>query len=85
MRPFFRAMRAPGLAVCLTWLLAGTAFAQQGQINGVIVDSSGGVIPGVTVSALATAAALTLCFVSQTEGAGATGQPPSGRTVRVRN
>ena len=34
-----------------TGLLAGPAFAQQGQINGVISDSSGGVIPGATVTA----------------------------------
>ena len=40
MRSFFRAMRAPCLVMCLTWLLAGTAFAQQGQINGVIVTAA---------------------------------------------
>src|SRR5688572_16835927 len=28
------------------------AFAQQGQINGVVTDSSGGVVPGVTVTAV---------------------------------
>jgi hypothetical protein len=33
-------------------LSAVPAFAQQGQINGVIIDSSGGVIPGVTVTAI---------------------------------
>jgi hypothetical protein len=27
-------------------------FAHQGQINGVITDSSGGVLPGVTVAAV---------------------------------
>ncbi|HET9468105.1 MAG TPA: carboxypeptidase-like regulatory domain-containing protein, partial [Vicinamibacterales bacterium] len=36
----------------VTWMLAGTAWAQQGQINGVITDSSGGVLPGVTVTAI---------------------------------
>jgi hypothetical protein len=36
----------------VAWLLAGTAWAQQGQINGVITDNSGGVLPGVTVTAV---------------------------------
>jgi hypothetical protein len=31
--------------------MAGLAFAQQGQINGVVTDSSGGVIPGASVTA----------------------------------
>jgi hypothetical protein len=39
------------LVACLTGVLAQTAFAQQGQINGVVTDSSGGVIPGATVTA----------------------------------
>jgi hypothetical protein len=68
MRSFFRAMRAPCLVVCLTWLLAGTAFAQQGQINGVIVDSSGGVIPGVTVTAVESGTGITRDTVSGANG-----------------
>ena len=32
--------------------LVSPAFAQQGQINGVVTDSSGGVVPGVTVTAV---------------------------------
>ena len=46
-----RIIRLLCLAVCVTGLLAGTAYAQQGQINGVIADTSGGVLPGVTVTA----------------------------------
>ena len=39
------------LQIVLT-LVVSPAFAQQGQINGVITDSSGGVVPGVTVTAV---------------------------------
>jgi len=52
MRAFFCALRPPCLIVSVAWLLAGTAWAQQGQINGVVVDSSGGVIPGAAVTAV---------------------------------
>src|SRR5688572_7347852 len=68
MRLLFRAMRAPCLVVCLTWLTGGTAFAQQGQINGVIVDSSGGVIPGVTVTAVESGTGITRDTVSGANG-----------------
>lgn len=44
-------MRRIFLAVCLVSLVAAPAFAQTGQINGVITDNSGGVLPGVTVKA----------------------------------
>src|SRR5262249_45365510 len=45
-------MRLVLLTLLLVCLLCGTASAQQGQINGVIIDSSGGVVPGVTVTAI---------------------------------
>lgn len=45
-------MRAVLLGLLLTVLFVGPAFAQQGQINGVVTDSSGGVMPGVTVTAI---------------------------------
>jgi hypothetical protein len=45
-------MRSILLAVLLSVLFAGPALAQQGQINGVVTDSSGGVMPGVTVTAI---------------------------------
>jgi hypothetical protein len=38
------------MAIILT-LVTAPAFAQQGQINGVITDTSGAVVPGVTVTA----------------------------------
>ena len=45
-------MRQIFLTVCLAMLVGGPALAQQsGQINGVVTDTSGGVIPGVTVTA----------------------------------
>jgi len=51
MGPRVRVLLLAALVACLTSVLAGTAFAQQGQINGVVTDSSGGVIPGATVTA----------------------------------
>ena len=46
-------MRRVALTVLISGLLASNAFAQgAGQINGVVADSSGGVIPGVTVFAV---------------------------------
>jgi Carboxypeptidase regulatory-like domain len=46
-------MRSLLLAIALLLALAvSPAFAQQGQINGVITDSSGGVVPGATISAI---------------------------------
>ena len=46
------------LAVLLVCLVASPALAQQGQINGVITDSSGGVVPGATVTAVEQATGL---------------------------
>ena len=40
------------LVAAILAALTSPAFAQQGQINGVITDSSGGVVPGVTVTAV---------------------------------
>jgi Carboxypeptidase regulatory-like domain len=45
-------MRLYMLVAAIIAALASPAFAQQGQINGVITDSSGGVVPGVTVTAV---------------------------------
>src|SRR5207302_5171814 len=44
------------------------AFAQQGQINGLITDSTGGVVPGVTVTATETATGFERTVVSGTNG-----------------
>ncbi|MEO5741384.1 MAG: TonB-dependent receptor [Vicinamibacterales bacterium] len=46
MRPILLAI------VFVITLVVSPAFAQQGQINGVITDSSGGIVPGVTVTAV---------------------------------
>jgi hypothetical protein len=45
-------MRIIMLVAAILAALTSPAFAQQGQINGVITDSSGGVVPGVTVTAV---------------------------------
>ena len=46
-------MRRVLFTVLVLGLLVGSTFAQEaGQINGTVADSSGGVIPGVTVSAV---------------------------------
>jgi hypothetical protein len=41
----------PAVAILLA-LTVSPAFAQQGQINGVVTDSTGGVVPGATVTAV---------------------------------
>jgi len=41
----------PAMAIVLA-LIASPALAQQGQINGVITDTSGAVVPGATVTAI---------------------------------
>jgi len=48
--------------------LVTPAFAQQGQINGVITDSSGGVVPGVTVTATEQQTGLSTDTVSGANG-----------------
>src|SRR5687767_8163919 len=45
-------MRIIMLVAAILAALTSPAFAQQGQINGVITDSSGGVVPGATVTAV---------------------------------
>src|SRR5580765_2463168 len=46
-------MRRVILAVCLSILWAMPAVAQQtGQLNGVVTDNTGGVVPGATVKAV---------------------------------
>ena len=49
-------------------LVVSPAFAQQGQINGVITDSSGGVVPGVTVTATEQQTGLSTDTVSGANG-----------------
>jgi hypothetical protein len=49
-------------------LTADAALAQQGQINGVVTDSSGGVLPGVTVTAVESQTGVTRDTVSGASG-----------------
>ena len=47
----FRPVKAFALAVMLTGWLPAAAYAQGGSITGIVKDSSGAVLPGVTVEA----------------------------------
>src|SRR5262245_65726356 len=57
----------PGLAILLG-LIVTPAFAQQGQINGVITDSTGAVVPGATVTAIEEQTGLSRDTVSGANG-----------------
>src|SRR6185503_10582619 len=52
----------------LAMVAAGPAFAQTGQINGVVTDNSGGVVPGATVKAVATATGISRDTISGADG-----------------
>src|SRR3989454_11854786 len=56
------------LALCLTGLLASPALAQTGQINGVITDNTGAVLPGATVKAVEVATGLSRDTVTGADG-----------------
>jgi hypothetical protein len=51
-------MRYVLLTALLVGLLSSPALAQQGQINGIVTVASGGVVPGVTVTAVEQATGL---------------------------
>jgi hypothetical protein len=55
-------------AAAFASLLASSAFAQQGQINGVVTDSSGGVIPGATVTVVESATGIARDTISGANG-----------------
>src|SRR5688500_20187317 len=61
-------MRRLALVAAILATLVSPAFAQQGQINGVITDSSGGVVPGVTVTAVETQTGLSRETMSGANG-----------------
>ena len=46
-------MRGAGVVVCVFWLMIAGLSAQTntGAISGLVVDSSGGVLPGATIQA----------------------------------
>src|SRR5215470_2527326 len=60
--------RAIVLALCLTGLLSSPALAQTGQINGVVTDNTGAVVPGATVKAVESATGLSRETVSGSDG-----------------
>ena len=68
MRSILLVARRLHFVACVTLALGGTAFAQQGQINGVITDNSGGVIPGVTVTATESATGIARDTVTGANG-----------------
>ena len=57
------------VAAILLTTLAPSAFAQAtGQINGIITDASGGVLPGVTIEATSVATRATRTAISGADG-----------------
>ncbi len=54
--------------VFLALLVASPALAQTGQINGVVTDNTGGVVPGATVKAVETATGISRETVSGADG-----------------
>src|SRR2546427_4641861 len=52
----------------LALLVASAALAQTGQINGVVADNTGGVVPGATVKAVEAATGLSRDTVSGADG-----------------
>src|SRR5215213_5779330 len=55
-------------SVFLALLVASPVLAQTGQINGVVTDNTGGVVPGVSVKAVETATGLARDTVSGADG-----------------
>ena len=56
------------LTLALLAAASGTAFAQNAQVIGTLKDSSGGVLPGVTVTARNEETGLTRTAVSEANG-----------------
>ena len=54
--------------ILLVLLAASPALAQTGQINGVITDNSGAIVPGATVKAVETATGLARDTVAGSDG-----------------
>ena len=62
-------MRRAALTIIVLTLFLGNAFAQgTGQINGALTDSSGGVLPGVTVAAIESATGIRTDTVTGANG-----------------
>ena len=56
------------LALALALVAASPAFAQTGQINGVVTDNTGGVVPGALIKAVEVATGLARETVSGADG-----------------
>lgn len=71
-----------GVAAVVAMLVGGTgvALAQNAQVVGTLVDSSGGVLPGVTVTARNEETGLTRTTVSESNGDFRLSALPPGRT-----
>src|SRR5229473_2618048 len=61
-------MRRIAAPLLVALLAASPALAQSGQINGVITDNTGGVVPGVTVKAVEVATGLSRDAVTDANG-----------------
>ena len=63
-----RILSAVWLAGVLLVLVASPALAQTGQINGLLTDNTGSVVPGASVKAVETATGLSRDTVSGADG-----------------
>ena len=82
----FRACAIPIVVVMLSLAGASTAFAQAllGNIAGTVVDSTGGALPGATVTATQPSIDVTRTTVTNAEGAfRLDGLPVGGYTVKI--
>src|SRR6267143_3212933 len=67
-RPMRRILSAAWLSLFLALLHTSPALAQTGQINGMITDNTGGVVPGATVKAVEVATGLSRDTVADADG-----------------
>src|SRR5215218_8597480 len=58
----------PLVFMCMTLLLAATASAQDAALNGTVTDTTGAVLPGVTVTTLQIATGNTLVGITDERG-----------------
>jgi len=63
-----QALSIVSVAALLALFLASPALAQTGQINGLITDNTGGVVPGATVKAVEVATGLSRDTVTDSDG-----------------
>jgi len=61
-------LRRVGLVLALLALLPGAGYAQEATLSGTVTDSTGGVLPGVTITATHTATGNTFVAVTDEKG-----------------